>query len=232
MRAALSCGYTQPTCVALSTATALQTDFPFQTVHKERFNPLILTKCTNINDAARVPLGNTSVTAGFMWAVDAYFTGTVSCFSNVEEFWALFFFFGFCDDQIWRQKHRIEMKTHLIVVNSKCWVTAPTPAQPSPAHPNPNPQPNSHTHAGTKRPPYQCQRFVQQSFRVHEVSLATMRSIVRPTVEQQQQLGAVVGGGGRAGFGGIKLITSSDLHLWSSSFLHLFLFSAASRVSA
>lgn len=27
------------------------------------------------------------------------------------------------------------MKTHLIVVNSKCWVTAPTPPQASPAQP-------------------------------------------------------------------------------------------------
>ncbi len=54
--------------------------------------------------------------------------------------------------------------------------------------PHPHPQPNSHTQAGTKRPtsvwPYQCHRFVQQSFRVHEVSLATVRSIARPTVQQ------------------------------------------------
>lgn len=46
---------------ALSTATALQTDFPFQTVYKERFNPLVLTKCTNITDTVRVELGRTSV---------------------------------------------------------------------------------------------------------------------------------------------------------------------------
>lgn len=32
--------------------------------------------------------------------------------------------------------------------------------------------------------PYQCHRFVSQSFRVHEVSLATMRSIARPTVQR------------------------------------------------
>lgn len=34
----------------MSTAIALQTDFPFQTVYKERFNPSVLTKCTNISD--------------------------------------------------------------------------------------------------------------------------------------------------------------------------------------
>lgn len=54
--------------------------------------------------------------------------------------------------------------------------------------PPPNPRPNSHTQAGTKRPtsvwPYQCHRFVPRSFRVHEVSLPTMRSIARPTVRR------------------------------------------------
>lgn len=43
----------QTTCVwwwkaALSTAIALQTDFPFQTVYKDMFKPLVPTQCTNI----------------------------------------------------------------------------------------------------------------------------------------------------------------------------------------
>lgn len=45
---------------ALSTAIALQTDFPFQTVYKERFNPLVRTKCTNIADAMTAELGRTA----------------------------------------------------------------------------------------------------------------------------------------------------------------------------
>lgn len=54
--------------------------------------------------------------------------------------------------------------------------------------PHPHLYSDSHTQAGTKRPtsvwPYQCHRFVPQSFRVHEVSLATMRSIAQPTVQR------------------------------------------------
>lgn len=54
--------------------------------------------------------------------------------------------------------------------------------------PHPHPETNSHTQAGTKRPtsvwPYQCHRFVLWSFRVHEVSLASARSIAQPTVQQ------------------------------------------------
>lgn len=45
---------------ALSTAIALQTDFPFQTVYKERFNPLVRTKCTNIADTVTAELGRTA----------------------------------------------------------------------------------------------------------------------------------------------------------------------------
>lgn len=52
---------------ALSTAIALQTDFPFQAVYKERFNPSVLTKCTNITDTARAELGRTSARCGGVW---------------------------------------------------------------------------------------------------------------------------------------------------------------------
>lgn len=61
--------------------------------------------------------------------------------------------------------------------------------------PHPHPQSISHTQAGTKRPtsvwPYQCHFFVWQSFRVHEVSLATARSIAQPTVQQLAAAAAV-----------------------------------------
>lgn len=61
--------------------------------------------------------------------------------------------------------------------------------------PHPHPQSISHTQAGTKRPtsvwPYQCHCFVWQSFRVHEVSLATARSIAQPTVQQLAAAAAV-----------------------------------------
>ena len=50
--------------------------------------------------------------------------------------------------------------------------------------PNPHRRQSPHTQAGTKRPtsvwPYQCHRIVWQPFRVHEVSLVTMRSIAWP----------------------------------------------------
>lgn len=79
---------------------------------------------------------------------------------------------------------------------------------------------------GTKRPtsvwPYQCHRFVRQSFRVHEVSLATVRSIARPTVQQPVAVAATQGCEAEQ----IKLIslhTLSDLYLWSAC-VELFFF--------
>ena len=54
--------------------------------------------------------------------------------------------------------------------------------------PNPHRRRSPHTQAGTKRPtsvwPYQCHRIVWQPFRVHEVSLVTMRSMAWPIVLQ------------------------------------------------
>lgn len=38
---------------ALSTATALYTDFPFQTVYKEKFKAAAVTQCANMTDAVR-----------------------------------------------------------------------------------------------------------------------------------------------------------------------------------
>ena len=77
----------------------------------------------------------------------------------------------------------------------------------------PHPHPRSHTQAGTKRPtsvwPYQCHRFVRRPFRVHEVSLATLRSIARPTVQQPAPAAATQSCEIKL----IRLHTLSDLYL-------------------